>query len=427
MAATLQKNHLHSPEAVLKAALEALACCRTRQISLDEYLDDLSQDMLLRRRLSNLLFTYYRHRRQVTCAIDACCSKKPEQKLYDLLTAALTMAAFQDSLAPESVVNIAVTLARKEFGQYAAKFTNAVLRKALEKLKNDNDMPALPPVLAKRWQKRFPAEEFQRLNELFLTNAPATVRLRNNFDAGILPEEALAEAIAIEAPWQFFRCRDLNALIRSEAMRDGAFYIQDPAPGKVCALLNEALPWLPDKGNFIDLCAAPGGKLIMTMELLSAAGKVYQATALDRSPRRLQLVKENLQRCRLSCRTMAGDAAGWFSGTCFELVCCDVPCSNTGVFRRRPDALWRWQLKDLSDTVKLQSAILNNAAQLTAPGGLLLYSTCSLEPEENELQIGQFLQQHPGFELVNSQLFMPDEFCDGTFAALLQKKSEALL
>ena len=163
----------------------------------------------------------------------------------------------------------------------------------------------------------------------------------------------------------------------------------------------------------------------MNMELLSSLGKeVVSATAFDRSPRRLELVKKNMLRCKVKGCVQAGDAAdpGIYPEQRFELVTCDVPCSNSGVFRRRPDALWHWSLGSMLDIAGLQGNILNNAARLTAPNGLLLYSTCSLEAEENTLQISKFLENHREFELVEEKLFMPQTFCDGTYAALLIKR-----
>ena len=202
---------VNSPEAVLRAALTALSCCREEQVSLDEYLDSHLHDPQLRRRLSNLLFNCCRHRRQVQKAIDACCRKKPEKRLYDLLTAALTMAAFQNSLVPESVVNIAVTLAKKEFSASAGRFVNAVLRKALTLIEL-NSAELLPPMIEKRWKERFEPEVFKFLTDLFITPAPGTVRLRNDFEVtGELADELVP--LELETPWRFFQCNDLGNLL----------------------------------------------------------------------------------------------------------------------------------------------------------------------------------------------------------------------
>lgn len=420
-----QYSNSCSPEAVLRAAMELLECCRTQQCSLDEYLDSRISDPLMRRRLSNLAFTFFRRRRAVKRALDRCCSKAPEKKLADLLYAALTMAAFQQSLPPESVVNIAVALAKKEFGNFKSRFVNAVLRKALLNV-DKTDCDLLPEGLAGRWKKQFSAGDFARLSALFVQAAPATVRLRDDF---LLPAELADKLTALEldTPWKFFRTDEIGDLIASEFFRSGAMYIQDPAPAKVCALLEKAITQLPERGSFIDLCAAPGGKLIMNMELLKRYKKDYRAFAVDRSGKRLDLVRENLQRCQLECSVFAADAATFTpqSNMRFELVTCDVPCSNSGVFRHRPDALWRWSQQSMNDVVQLQKKILNNAAAMTAAGGLLLYSTCSLETGENSAMIADFVQRNADFTVIASELFLPDEYCDGTFAALLLRQKES--
>ncbi|MBE6366473.1 MAG: RsmB/NOP family class I SAM-dependent RNA methyltransferase [Lentisphaerae bacterium] len=413
----------HSPEAVLTAALPALAAIRKNQCSLDEYLDRCPLENILRRRLANLLFGYYRHAGKLTSSVQSCCRKAPAPELLDLLTAALAMAKLQDALPPESVVNIAVTAAGKHFNPARKGFVNAVLRKALIKF-DQLSAPVLPPEIDRVWKKRFSAGVYQYLTELFIQKPANTLRLRSNY---AMPQEAALTPLELELPWKFFRTDKLAEVISGDAFQQGAFYIQDPAPAKVCSLLEKFHQLLPGTVRFIDLCAAPGGKLIMNMELLQMLNHTVKATALDRSESRLKLVSENLQRCQLSARIISGDGAHTpqLQSEHFELVTCDVPCSNSGVFRRRPDALWRWRQADQPAITALQQDILQNAAALTAPGGLLLYSTCSLEPAENEEIIAAFLKNSRHFQLLHSQLFMPDNDCDGTFAALLQKFPEA--
>jgi 16S rRNA (cytosine967-C5)-methyltransferase len=247
------------------------------------------------------------------------------------------------------------------------------------------------------------------------------VRLRSGF---AISEDLELEALELDLPWQFYICKNLSRLLESGDFAAGKFYIQDPAPAHVAQLLKNHAELLPEKINFIDLCAAPGGKFIMNMELLESLGKtVDSATASYRSQRRLELLGKNMLRCKIKGSVQAKDAAdpAICQGRTYELVTCDVPCSNSGVFRRRPDALWHWSSGNMPGIVSLQSEILNNAAGLTAVNGLLLYSTCSLEAEENSLQISKFLETHREFELVEEQLFMPQTFCDGTYAALLRK------
>ena len=410
-----------NPETVLLTAVAALEVLRRNQCTLDEYLDREIHDSVLRKRLSNLLFTLYRRKRFIDEALQKICSKAPAFDVYALLAGAAAMARYQTSLPAESVVNIAVTAAKKQHNKAIANFVNAVLRKLLPGLPEETDSPALPQELYRRWQKEFGRTETEKLNQLFQEQSVSTIRLRSG--AAIAQASANLQELDLALPWKFFAAEKLSELLTSESFQQGAFYIQDPAPAKVCMLLQKYIGKLPITVDFIDLCAAPGGKLIMNMELLQSAQRQVNAVAVDRSTKRLELVRKNLERCKLSANLIAADAAAvpQLPRGRFDLVTCDVPCSNSGVFRRRPDALWRWKAADLPSVCALQANILDNAGTLTAPGGLLLYSTCSLEKEENALQIEKFLANNSDFTLLDMQLFMPDGYCDGTFAALLQK------
>jgi 16S rRNA (cytosine967-C5)-methyltransferase len=117
---------------------------------------------------------------------------------------------------------------------------------------------------------------------------------------------------------------------------------------------------------------------------------------------------------------MSGDPA-ILTGT-YDLVLADVPCSNTGVFRHRPDALWRFSEKDLAEITAIQRDILEHAARLTACGGQLVYSTCSLEPEENIEMVENFLVRHPEFTLRSGSTILPESSADGASAFLLVKR-----
>ena len=413
-----------SPETVLKAAMEALKFLQQNSCSLDDYLDSIKGDALLRKRLSSLLFGCFRYGRVIDEVLKKVCNKPPALEVKNLLHTTLVMAKYQDALPCESVVNIAVTLAKKEFNNFTARFVNAVLRKSLILLDSTVCDP-LPNRISDRWKKAFPGEVYKNLSELFTQKAPSTVRLRSGFAIGNDPN---LEPLELDLPWQFYCCNDLSGLLAGEDFAGGRFYIQDPAPAHVCKLLKDHAELLAENINFLDLCAAPGGKFIMNMELLNDLGKnVLSATAFDRSPRRLELVRKNLERCNIKGCVQTGDAAdpAIYPNRTFELVTCDVPCSNSGVFRRRPDALWHWSKGNMADITTLQSKILQNAARMTAENGLLLYSTCSLEKEENSLLIEEFLQKHAEFELVEDKLFMPQILHDGTYAALLRKKAEA--
>jgi 16S rRNA (cytosine967-C5)-methyltransferase len=138
-----------------------------------------------------------------------------------------------------------------------------------------------------------------------------------------------------------------------------------------------------------DLCAAPGGK---TAQLASLGASV---TAIDRSPTRLERVRENLARLSLSADIVLADAATWEGGP-FDGVLIDAPCSSTGTIRRHPDIPWLKQEADLEGLIDLQARLLRRAGALTRPGGTIVFCTCSLEPEEGESLVADLLAREPG-------------------------------
>jgi 16S rRNA (cytosine967-C5)-methyltransferase len=141
-------------------------------------------------------------------------------------------------------------------------------------------------------------------------------------------------------------------------------------------------------------------------------------TACEVNPKRRRKLEENLKRLRLEAKII-GDLHAVEAGS-FMKVLVDAPCSNTGVLRRRPDARWNWSMEKLAELVKLQAVILDVAALAVAPGGVLVYSTCSNEPEENELQIEAFLKAHPEFRLEKKKESVPClSGMDGAFACSL--------
>ena len=156
----------------------------------------------------------------------------------------------------------------------------------------------------------------------------------------------------------------------------------------------------------------------MIAENLPSDGKL---TAFDRSKNRQILTQQNFDRRGLKHKVLSGKLEE-LTGT-FDLVLADVPCSNTGVFRHRPDALWRFSEKELTAVTELQREILEHAARLTAPGGQLVYSTCSLEPEENILMAEDFAARHPDFKLAEGKTLLPDENADGASAFLFVRSS----
>ena len=158
----------------------------------------------------------------------------------------------------------------------------------------------------------------------------------------------------------------------------------------------------------LDLCAAPGGKTTHLAERMQGKGRVV---AVD-LPDRIGLVAESAKRLRLTnIECVAGDGATIAFREPFDAILVDAPCSNTGVLARRPDVRWRLREKDIAGAVAIQRKLLENAARLLALGGRLVYSTCSLEPEENRIDL-------PGFRVVQEELTLPTDHCSGGYQAL---------
>ena len=192
-------------------------------------------------------------------------------------------------------------------------------------------------------------------------------------------------------------------------MRDGWFYIQDPSTLLAPALLD------PQPGeNILDLCAAPGGKTTFLAQLMHNEGKII---ASDSDPSRLRMVKDNCARLGVTCVETISDFR--FPISDFDKILVDAPCSNTGVMRRRVDLRWRITAEEILRLQKTQLELLNQAATKLKPGGTLVYSTCSLEPEENSEVVKQFLAAQPHFKLETERQLLP--FTDGVDGAYVAK------
>jgi 16S rRNA (cytosine967-C5)-methyltransferase len=212
---------------------------------------------------------------------------------------------------------------------------------------------------------------------------------------------------------------------RLPGFSDGWVSVQDAA-AQLAAVWLDA----PPGSRVLDVCAAPGGKTAHVLERTPSA----EVTALDSDPERLALVRENLTRLGLSAHVLAADAtepAQWWDRRPYDRILIDAPCSATGVIRRHPDIKVRRESGDLPKLLDTQSRILDGVWPCLAPGGKLLYVTCSILSEENALQIKRFLARHPdalaqpvepGANLEGKQITTGDEDMDGFFYACVHKR-----
>ena len=410
-------------EQILKAALMGLAKWTNEHVNLDDYLDhDVAPE--LRPPVSSMLFEYFRNKALIDRIVSSKCARLPKPRYQRLLALTTTQCFFQSGIKPESAVNIAVDLARQNYGKSTSGFINGVLRNilrtGLEKYQaevSSNPLSRFPKILQKRWKQVFSKEELQKMNNALAQEAPFTFRL-----TGELSDEELDSIKAVKLPefaWApnmvFFSTDQCKKLFKQDFLETGRIYIQDPATALAPCMVK-----INGGERVLDMCAAPGGKTLILAERLNGSGNLVAA---DRSAKRQEMTRENFKTRDLNCKIIVGAADELrFPAESFDIILADVPCTNTGVFRHKADALWRFRQADFTETLELQLSILEKAAELLAPGGQIIYSTCSIEYEENQKQIEEFLTQNINFELLNQQLLLPSQHHDGAFAAVIAKK-----
>ncbi len=400
---------------IIREALKGLNEINRQNISLDDFLDFKLENKNLRKTLSHLFLAYFRHRQAIENFLAENLSKS-NKSTSEFLSIAIAHIKYQNGIAPESAINAWVEFSKKKYSIGFSKLVNAVLRKALNA--NELEKVLLPDNVKSHWEKSFGSEFVEKMTQLYGEYAPFCFRSALNF---ALPEEFLTairgEAIEVKnSIFKWYKAENIKELLQSSYLKEGRIYIQDIATGFATTLLAE---YCKKATNLIDLCGAPGGKAIMASEIFD---NQIAMTILDKSAKRQKLTEENLKIRNLQAKVLTADAAKFESAEKYDIIIADVPCSNSGVFRKRPDALWRLNDRTIAEMAKIQSAILDNAARLCADNGFILYSTCSIESCEDGEQVQNFLKRHPQFSLLRENLNLPNSITDGAYAAILQKK-----
>ena len=352
--------------------------------------------------------------------------------LQILLRLGLYQMFWLGRIPDHAAVHETVELARRlGFGPQSG-FINALLRgysrerpatvELLAALKTND--PSLgcshPEWLWQRWSAAFGPESAVRL--LDWNNSPPPTYARVNTlrtTATQLTDAWRAEGVSFTpCAWDWtgdhlvFRLDSHPALASLPSFADGRFYIQDPSTLLAVQTLN------PQPGEqILDLCAAPGGKTTFIAQRVSNNGTLL---ASDAHADRLALIDQNCRRLGVTCvrTSLATDVA---PAPAFDRILVDAPCSNTGVLRRRVDLRWRLQLAEINRLAAAQLRLLEQAAARLRPGGTLVYSTCSLEPDENHAVVAAFLAAQPSFRLVTERQLTPTAHqVDGAYVAHLQ-------
>ncbi len=367
----------------------------------------------------------------------------------------LRMAVFQlkfcDRIPDYAVVNEAVEAAGRLWAGRYRSLVNGVLRTLLREWESvilpDAEKEPLeflsvnyshPRWLVARYLERFGYQGTEALLKANNSQAPLVLRSEETLAGGLSSSGNLRQMLneaGIEVRQSAYLPESL--VLEGETRRpselpgysEGLFYVQDEAAMLVVHLAAPEPGWV-----IFDLCAAPGGK---ATHLARLAGPDSLVVACDLSRKRLDRLGLNLARLGLgNVRLVAGDASQP-GVSCADLVFLDVPCTGTGVMRRKPDLRWRITEKDLKELAGLQSTILAAGAACVRPGGAMVYSTCSIEPEENRGVVSSFLDGNPVFYLdpadkyLGKKLVSPDGYLetlphvhgmDGVFAARLVRK-----
>jgi 16S rRNA (cytosine967-C5)-methyltransferase len=381
-----------------------------------------------------LVGTEVRRRATLRAMLRRFSGEKPDPDLAAHLHLGLVQAYFLDRVPDYALVSETVELVRATCGALASRTANAVLREALRQRRpgrvNDpvRDIPlrdlhvwlpvfhdprgdpllwaedalSMPAPLVKRWEQRYSTETARAIAVWALEEPPLSIvslktsasELRHELAAlgldvreGTHPRVLLAPAEAAET------------VIASAPMREGRATIQ----GETALRAAEAMQ-ATNGEELLDLCAAPGGK---TSVLARSGARV---TACDVSEEKLARVRSTLSRLRLedvelivSDGTSALEPARTFDG-----VLIDAPCTNTGVLAQRPEARWRFGPKNKSELVELQARLFAEGAQRVRPGGRLVWSTCSLEPDENSRQVRTFVLANPSWFVEEEHEALPD-------------------
>ncbi|NLT49830.1 MAG: 16S rRNA (cytosine(967)-C(5))-methyltransferase RsmB [Ignavibacteria bacterium] len=365
--------------------------------------------------------------------------------IKNALRVALYQIMFLDKVPDYAAVNESVNFIKRLQGQKPADLTNAILRNIIKNKENiryperEQDLPGFlsayqshPSWLVKRWLSQFGEEFTEQL--LIANNEKPQMFLRvNKLKTSAEELKGLLKSVNLkyyDANYlnEFIKLASITNITDWEYFSKGYFSIQDESTGFPCLLL-DAKP----EHKVLDLCAAPGGKTTLIAEMMKNNGKLV---AIDKFAARIKILNGNLERMGVKNAEVVESDALEFEGGPFDRILIDAPCSGLGTLTKKPDIKWKRDLGDIRKLRFSQMSLLKKGASLLKSGGFLVYSTCTIEKEENFGIIKDFLSENKDFKLVSAKGFFDDSIInedgciqtyphihkmDGAFAAKLTK------
>ncbi|WP_425061037.1 Ribosomal RNA small subunit methyltransferase B [Sporomusa carbonis] len=339
--------------------------------------------------------------------------------IRNILRLGIYQLFFLEKVPVSAACNQAVELTKKYGHAGTVKFVNGVLRNAARSPEKivypDRDKQPVkylalkyfhPEWLVDRWVKRLGASTCEQLCQANNVTPPLSVRTNTvKITRDELINRLTAEGVTCQASsWtpEGIICYEHPGLGWLKSLQEGLFQIQDESSMLVAHILD------PQPGEFIiDACGAPGGKTTHIASLMNNTGQVLSTDIYEH---KLAITRENARRLGLNIietKTLDAVHLGHTYPSKADRVLVDAPCSGLGVLRRKPDSRWRKSIEILDDLPKLQAAILVSAAQCVKRGGVLVYSTCTTEPAENQDIVNSFLSSHPEFVLDSAGQYLP--------------------
>lgn len=374
------------------------------------------------------------------------------QKCLNLVKNAMRIALYQmtflNRIPTPAAIYESVEIVKIIQGEKTAGIVNGVLRNIARNIENIRypDKGAedesyyysiyysFPKWMVRKWLDRYGKDETLKLINYYNTRPYVPIRVNT---LKTLIEEITEIFDTHKVSYRTIKYDDDSLLLdsprydisQSEIFRNGLITIQDPS-ATISAKLAK-----PKPGDFvIDLCAAPGGKSFVFAELMNNQGKII---AMDKHSSKLRFINEGSERLGIEIiETIEADATTYESNELADIVFIDAPCSGLGTLSKKIDIKWKREAEDIPILVNLQKQIIDNAVKLVKIGGVLLYSTCTIEPEENDDNIKYLLEKYPNYELEPADKYLDKELCrngfystqphingiDGAFAARLIRK-----